>query len=75
MARAVFQHELSDPDFTWLLTTFQERHPEYFTVDGSALPITLVKGVLPTPASNLPIPPTLGSPVNEGTPGGVIPQE
>lgn len=44
MARAVYQHELSDPDFVWLLSKFQETHPGYTFVESSSLPSVFIKG-------------------------------
>ena len=43
MCRAVFSYELGDPDFSWLLSTFQESHPHYFMVDSTGLPLVLVQ--------------------------------
>ena len=44
MARAVYQHELNDPDFSWLLSRFQESHPEYAFVDSVTLPAVFIQG-------------------------------
>ena len=44
MARPVYQHELSDPDFSWLMTSFQESHPDFIFVDSVSLPAVFVKG-------------------------------
>jgi hypothetical protein len=43
MARPVYPYELGDPDFSWLLATFQESNPDYKIVDISCLPLILVK--------------------------------
>ena len=43
MARPIFQHELSDPDFSWLLSTFRENHPEYMYFEYPGVPIILFK--------------------------------
>ena len=42
MARAIFSHEVVDPDFQWLLTNYAERNAGSFTVDVTCLPIVLV---------------------------------
>ncbi len=50
MARAVYQHELGDPDFAWLLAKFQENNPHYKLLDTGVLPLVLLeskKGRLP----------------------------
>ena len=44
MARAVYQFELNDPDISWLISKFQENHPEFMLFDTSSLPILLIKG-------------------------------
>lgn len=36
---------MSDPDFAWLLETFQENHPGYLAVQETCLPIVLIKEV------------------------------
>ncbi|NDC37477.1 MAG: hypothetical protein EBZ48_05440 [Proteobacteria bacterium] len=43
MCRAIFSYELGDPDFSWLLSTFQEAHPNYFMVDSTCLPLVLIQ--------------------------------
>ena len=42
MARAIFPHEMSDPDFEWLISNFKETRPAYFTVEGACLPMILI---------------------------------
>jgi|GEM_PF-6064250 len=44
MGRAVYQHELTDPDFVWLLSRFQETHPQYIFIESTALPAIFIKG-------------------------------
>jgi hypothetical protein len=46
MARAVYQHELQEQDFSWLIQRFQEANPEYVMVESTALPIVLLKSEL-----------------------------
>lgn len=43
MDRAVYQYELSDPDFAWLLRTFQESNPDYYFASSSYQPVTLIR--------------------------------
>ena len=43
MGRPVFPHELNDPDFCWLISNFQENHPNYISVDSGALPLVFVQ--------------------------------
>lgn len=52
MARPVYSHELTDPDFSWLLSNFQESHPNYVLVESPCLPLVLFlqENVLPEPA-------------------------
>jgi hypothetical protein len=52
MARAVYPHEMSDPDFEWLLSTYSERVPHGIRIDQPGMPFTIVtlEGLtLPTP--------------------------
>ena len=43
MGRPVYTSELSDPDFSWLINNFKERHPGYVCLEQSCLPIVLFK--------------------------------
>lgn len=52
MARAVYSHEMSDPDFEWLLNTYLERFPTGIRIDQPGAPFTIIslEGLsLPTP--------------------------
>ena len=51
MGRPVYSHELSDPDFSWLITSFQENNPQYNLVDSSCLPIVFIQISLSKEAS------------------------
>lgn len=42
MVRPIYPHELADPDFSWLLTTFKENHPHFISVEGAGLPLVLI---------------------------------
>ena len=42
MARPIYNHELLDPDFSWLLSTFKENHPEYVTLECVGLPVVMI---------------------------------
>jgi hypothetical protein len=60
MARAVYAHELSDPDFEWLLSNYRERCDRLVQVDGQGMPVTFLnlEGIpIPKPASPYLIPP------------------
>ena len=43
MGRPVYPHELSDPDFSWLISNFQENNPEYSPIESSTLPVVFIK--------------------------------
>ena len=43
MGRPVYPYELSDPDFCWLVSHFQENHPEYCIFESGALPVVFIK--------------------------------
>jgi len=42
MARPVYPHELCDPDFAWLLSSYREEHPNLIVVESTFLPIVLI---------------------------------
>lgn len=48
MARAVYTHDLQDPDFSWLISSFKENNPGYAFVEGSGVPLVFVKEMEPT---------------------------
>jgi hypothetical protein len=65
MARAIFSHEVIDPDFQWLLSNYAERKGAAMTVDISCLPVVLVllteeerakAGTLVEPLPPIPLP-------------------
>ncbi|RIL09040.1 MAG: hypothetical protein DCC75_07495 [Proteobacteria bacterium] len=43
MGRPIYQHELGDPDFNWLISRFMEKNPDYQVLDSSAAPVILIK--------------------------------
>ncbi|RME61020.1 MAG: hypothetical protein D6780_02400, partial [Candidatus Dadabacteria bacterium] len=43
MARAIYAHELIDPDLEWLVTTFEERFPDFIPVRHTCLPLVYIK--------------------------------
>jgi hypothetical protein len=42
MARAVYLYELTDPDFSWLVNSFRDHHPEYIFVEQDSLPVLFI---------------------------------
>lgn len=44
MARAIYQHELTDPDFSWLINNFRENRGNVLVVESSCLPVVLIMG-------------------------------
>lgn len=44
MARAVYPHEITDPDFQWLLNNYCESHPGAFKLDMGSLPVVILAG-------------------------------
>jgi hypothetical protein len=70
MARAVYQHELQDQDFSWLLQRFQESNPEYVLVESAILPVILVRGSRISPVSDIPL--VLGAAEDEMLDEGAI---
>lgn len=62
MGRAVYPHELTDPDFSWLISRYQENNPNCLIVECTSLPLVLIKNVpVTSPDSTvglLPVPPS-----------------
>ncbi len=42
MGRPVFPNELTDPDFSWLLSTFLENYAHYTCIENASLPVVLI---------------------------------
>jgi hypothetical protein len=42
MARAIYPHELTDPDFQWLVSTFRENRPNLLVVEETSLPLVFI---------------------------------
>lgn len=42
MARPIYPHELSDPDFQWLFNSYRESRGQVAVVDMSCLPLVMV---------------------------------
>ena len=43
MGRPIYPHEVSDPDFAWLISNFQDSNPQYVLVELTSLPLVFVK--------------------------------
>ncbi len=65
MTRAIFSHEVVDPDFQWLISNYVERKGGVVTVDVTGLPVVLIMlaenernklSGLQEPAAPLPLP-------------------
>lgn len=42
MARPLYPHELGDPDFFWLISSFREKNPTYVLLEIPSLPVVLI---------------------------------
>ena len=42
MTRPIFSHEVSDPDFQWLLDNYAERNKCTAIIDSTSLPVVLI---------------------------------
>ena len=59
MGRPMYPHELSDPDFSWLINSFRENNPNCTVIESSCLPIVLIRdGAVPAPEQTIDTPPT-----------------
>lgn len=52
MGRPLYPYELGDPDFSWLLMSFQENNPGWIMVESTNLPVVLIPA---SAASGLPL--------------------
>ncbi len=43
MGRPIYNYELTDPDFSWLVNSYKENNPKYSFVDTSGVPISFIK--------------------------------
>lgn len=43
MGRPVFQYELADPDFSWLISSFQENHPDFSFAETATMPVVFIQ--------------------------------
>jgi hypothetical protein len=53
MGRPLYPYELGDPDFSWLLSSFQENNPGWVMIESTNLPVVLLEsatGALALPA-------------------------
>jgi hypothetical protein len=57
MGRPIYPHELGDPDFSWLISSFREHHPEYIFVESTCLPVVFIHDSGNLDRSLLPAPP------------------
>ena len=55
MGRPLYPYELGDPDFSWLLSSFQENNPGWIMVESTCLPVVLVPSTT-APVAALPAP-------------------
>lgn len=42
MGRPIFNYELGDPDFSWLISTYKENHPDHTFIETTGLPILFI---------------------------------
>ena len=47
MAHAIIPCELNDPDFSWLLNSFLEQHPNSITIEVGTMPVVLLENEAP----------------------------
>ena len=65
MGRPLYPYELGDPDFSWLLSSFQENNPGWIMIESTNLPVVLLQsatGVLSVPIA---LPPAARAEVSE----------
>lgn len=53
MGRPIYDHELSDPDFVWLIDTFKENSPFHTLIEVSGMPLVFIAEETEMPAMDL----------------------
>lgn len=43
MGRPIYPHEMGDPDFFWLISSFRENHPDFSLIEVGSLPMVLIR--------------------------------
>lgn len=43
MGRAIYPHELGDPDYAWLINSFRENNPGCLLVEATTLPMVFIR--------------------------------
>jgi len=43
MGRPISPYELSDPDFSWLISNFEENNPQYRKFEYTGLPVVFIR--------------------------------
>lgn len=57
MGRPIFNYELGDQDFSWLISNFKENNPNYTVLESSSLPVVFIgssESPVETPSEEVP---------------------
>lgn len=72
MGRPVYPHELNDPDFAWLISSYKEANPGVSVVDSTCLPVVFIEHSTKviveeeaTAAGEPPVPIAIGEPAKQ----------
>jgi len=57
MGRPLYPYELGDPDFSWLLSSFQENNPGWIMIESTNLPVVMLQSATGPLALPLVVPP------------------
>ena len=53
MGRPIYPHEMGDPDFFWLISSFRENHPDFSLIEVGSLPMVLIHEHKPDEEKNI----------------------
>lgn len=59
MGRPLYPYELGDPDFSWLLSSFQENNPGWIMIESSNMPVVLLQSTTGSLALPVGLPPAV----------------
>ena len=59
MGRPIYPHEMGDPDFFWLISSFRESHPDFTLIEMGSLPMVLIHEDKPPEIAGVPVAPEL----------------
>ncbi len=67
MGRPLYPYELGDPDFSWLLSSFQENNPGWVMIESTNLPVVMLQSTTGSLALPAALPPAVREEAKDDT--------